>query len=195
MIATRTEIKTLLKITDSTYDALIDMQIPIVDQTVCDYCSNDFLDYNYNSFASTDFVFSAVDNSISLSGIGSKKLVANDTIRVHRSLRNDGLYTIDNVSTNKIIVNAINSVYDEDEGEGVSIYRIKYPIPLKMIAARMIDTLLNRDEVSIGTKSEKIDDYSITYEDSFQGFPMSVMSALNTYRNLYKRCDVYHGHR
>jgi hypothetical protein len=45
-----------------------------------------------------------------------------------------------------------------------------------------------------GAKSEKIDDYSVTYEDNYEGFPLSIMKALNSYRYLYK-IDLFNCHR
>lgn len=188
MIITRTEAKALLNITASTYDSFIDMQIPLVEQTICDYCNNDFVDKVFDWFSSSAIVFTSSTNSIDLEDIGNKKLIANDTIRIYKSLRNNGSLTIDTVNTDSLIINNINTIIDENENEGVYITRIDYPKPLKLTASKMIEFLIAgiTEDKTPGAKSEKIDDYQITYEDDYQGFPMSVMRALNVYRHPYK---------
>ena len=188
MIITRSEAKALLKITNTDQDSFIDLNLPTIEQIICDYCNTDFINKQFDYFSSGSISFIASDNSINMSGIENKKLVAGDSIRVYKSLRNNQTFTIDSVSTGKIIVNNIDTITDEDEGKGVYITKITYPKPLKLTAAKMMNFLiadLDEDKTP-GAKSEKIDDYSITYEDDFQGFPLSIMKALNFYRQAYK---------
>lgn len=188
MIITRTEVKSLLQITNTDNDSFIDLNLPIIEQVICDYCNTDFIDKQFDYFSSNTITFIASDNSINLSGIENKKLVANDSIRVYKSLRNNQSFTISSVDTGKIIVDSLDTIIDEDENEGVYITKINYPKPLKLTASKMLNFLiadLDEDKTP-GAKSEKIDDYSVTYEDNYQGFPMSIMKALNTYRQLYK---------
>jgi len=188
MILTRSEAKALLKITNTDQDSFIDLNLPTIEQIICDYCNTDFINKQFDYFSSGSISFIASDNSINMTGIENKKLIANDSIRVYKSLRNNQTFTIDSVSTGKIIVNDIDTIIDEDEGKGVYITKITYPKPLKLTAAKMMNFLiadLDEDKTP-GAKSEKIDDYSITYEDDFQGFPLSIMKALNFYRQAYK---------
>jgi hypothetical protein len=188
MIITRSEAKALLKITNTDQDSFIDLNLPTIEQIICDYCNTDFINKQFDYFSSGSISFISEDNSINMSGIENKKLVAGDSIRVYKSLRNNQTFTIDSVSTGKIIVNNIDTITDEDEGKGVYITKITYPKPLKLTAAKMMNFLiadLDEDKTP-GAKSEKIDDYSITYEDDFQGFPLSIMKALNFYRQAYK---------
>jgi hypothetical protein len=188
MILTRSEAKALLKITNTDQDTYIDLNLPTIEQIICDYCNTDFINKQFDYFSSGSISFIASDNSINMTGIENKKLIANDSIRVYKSLRNNQTFTIDSVSTGKIIVNDIDTIIDEDEGKGVYITKITYPKPLKLTAAKMMNFLiadLDEDKTP-GAKSEKIDDYSITYEDDFQGFPLSIMKALNFYRQAYK---------
>jgi len=188
MIITRSEAKALLKITNTDQDSFIDLNLPTIEQIICDYCNTDFINKQFDYFSSGSISFISEDNSINMSGIENKKLVAGDSIRVYKSLRNNQTFTIDSVSIGKIIVNNIDTITDEDEGKGVYITKITYPKPLKLTAAKMMNFLiadLDEDKTP-GAKSEKIDDYSITYEDDFQGFPLSIMKALNFYRQAYK---------
>src|SRR4030066_112153 len=44
MVITLSEAKTLNQISVSTYDTLINMLIPIVEDSICNYCNNHFVD-------------------------------------------------------------------------------------------------------------------------------------------------------
>lgn len=187
MIATRNEVKTLLRLTDNTYDAFIEANIPIIDQFICDYCNNDFIDLVFDYFSSSEISFDSTDNSINLTDIGDKDLIANDTIRIYKSLRNNQTFTIDTVNDDSLIVNCIDNITDEDAGEGIFIAKINYPKPLKLTVAKMIKYLISElDEDEVGVKTQKIDDYSITYIDDISGFPGSIVKPLNMYKCVYK---------
>lgn len=194
MIITRSEVKALLSISSVDYDSFIDLNIPMAEQAVCDYCNSDFIDKQFDYFSSSAVSFINSNNSINLTNIGNKKIVANDTIRVYGSLRNDQVFTVDTVNTNSLILNSIDTITDEDEGEGIFISKVKYPVPLKFIVSKMIKYNIDRLTKEQGVKSEKIDDYNITYEDNVNGFPTSIMNQLNVYRQLYK-IDLFNCNR
>jgi hypothetical protein len=105
MIITRAESKAFLKITDNDNDSFIDLNLPIIEQIICNYCNTDFIDMNFDYFVSTTITFNSDDNSINMTNIENKKLVVNDSIRVYNSLRNNQTFTIDSISTDKIILN------------------------------------------------------------------------------------------
>lgn len=188
MIITRTEVKSLLQITDTDWDTFIDMNIPIIEQVICDYCNNDFIDKRYDWFSSNEIAFVNSSNSIIFTGIGDKNLVSGDSIRIYRSKRNNQSFTIDTVNSDSLVLNDIDTVKEETADNVVYLIRLDYPKPLKLIASKMINTLISEldNTKTPGAKSEKIDDYSITYEDNYQGFPLSIMKQLNNYRYLYK---------
>jgi hypothetical protein len=196
MIITRAESKAFLKITDNDNDSFIDLNLPIIEQIICNYCNTDFIDMNFDYFVSTTITFNSDDNSINMTNIENKKLVVNDSIRVYNSLRNNQTFTIDSISTDKIIVNNIDTIIEENESESTYITRLNYPKPLKLTASKMLNFLLADldEDKTPGAKSEKIDDYSVTYEDNYEGFPLSIMKALNSYRYLYK-IDLFNCHR
>jgi hypothetical protein len=196
MIVNRNEVKALLQIDNNDNDSFIDLNLPIIEQIICDYCNDDFTDINFDYFSSNTITFLNSDNSINYSNIGNKKLVEGDTIRVYKSLRNNQTFTIDSITTNKLIVDSIDTITTEDEGKHVYITRIDYPKPLKLTASKMLNFLLADldGDKTPGAKSEKIDDYSVTYEDNYQGFPLSIMKSLNSYRQLYK-IDLFNSKR
>lgn len=183
MIITLNETKSLID--NNSSDTSINQLIPIVEQAICDYCNTDFVDENYDFFSSGNIVFLSSDNSINLSGIENKKLVVNDTIRVYNSLRNNQAFTVSSVTTDKIIVNSINTIIDENEGKAVYITKIKYPISIKFIASQMIN--YNLENLTPGMKSEKIDDYTITLQNTINGYPENYMTGLQIYRQYYKK--------
>lgn len=189
MIITRAEAKTFLGLSDTTYDTFIDLNIPMVEETICKYCRNDFIDTVFDYFVSSAIEFINSDNSINLTNIGNYKLVSGDSIRVYRSLRNNQTFTIHSVDTNKLILSDIDSVTDEDEGESVYVTKITYPRNLKLTASKMLKFLISEmsDNNNLTVKSEKIDDYSITFDrdNYFMGFPIGIMSPLNEYRVPY----------
>jgi hypothetical protein len=188
LIITLNEVKTILQ--DSTLsDSLINMFIPLVEADICKYCNNHFIDEEFDFISSGDVSFLSTDNSINLNDIGTKKLVPNDSIRIFSSFRNNGTFTIDSISNNKLIVNSIDTIKDELSSENNTVYitKIRYPIPLKFIAAKLINWQLksNNSDFTIGVKSEKIDDYQITFEESINGYPSSFMTPLQQYRCLF----------
>jgi hypothetical protein len=182
VIITADEVKTLLQ-NDNIDSDLLDLNIPIVEQAICEYCNNHFIDKQFDFFSSSNISFVNSDNSINMTDIENKKLVAGDSIRVYKSLRNNQTFTIDEVSTGKIIVNSIDTINDEDENETVYIAKIKYPIPAKFTAAQMIN--YNMEKFTPGVKSEKIDDYSIVREEVIGGYPAGYMTSLQSYRQVY----------
>lgn len=187
MIITLSECKSLLQITGSTSDELIKANIPIVEQAIVDYCNNDFILRQFDPILSSAISFNSSDNSINLTNIGNKKLVANDTIRVYNSLRNDAVYTIDSVETNKLIINDINTLIDElsSENETVYIAKIKYPIPLRFLAAQMIK--FNLQKFTHGYIKETVDDHSWELDPNMSnGYPKNLMSGLKSYRLVFK---------
>lgn len=196
MIISLTETKTLLQITSSAYDSLINMLIPIVESTIVDYCNNEFVDvYNaINGILPTVYAylsttsFAASDNSINDSSedFTTKNFKANDSIRVYNSLHNDKSFTISSVAAHKIILNSIDTVKDESAGNTIVFCRLAYPLALKFTASQMIKWGLQKQGILF--KSEKIDDYSYTREDNLiMGYPSQIMSTLNDYRSLYKK--------
>jgi hypothetical protein len=189
MIATLTEIKKLLQLNDSTYDEIISALIPIVENKIFTHCKNHFINTNFDYVSSSNFVFAESDNSISFTNIGvNYKLVIGDTIRVYESFRNDGVYTIDSMTTNKLILNPINQVQDENEGQYCYLTTLKFPISLKMSVASMVNFKMRHIDKA-GIASEKIDDYQVNYPSSKE-YPDGILVSLNDYRCVFTN-DIY----
>ncbi|OGS41376.1 MAG: hypothetical protein A3K77_06375 [Euryarchaeota archaeon RBG_13_31_8] len=196
MVITLSEAKTLNQISVSTYDTLINMLIPIVEDSICNYCNNHFVD-SYKSinnilptvyYYSNTCSFDNTDNSLNDSAVGFDFTTLNfkitDTIRIYNSISNDGPRTIKTISAAKIILESLNTVYDEIEGNTIVIARVTYPQTLKLVAASMVKYLMVKQ--TPGFKSETLYSYSYTKEsDMVGGYPKGIMDQLNDYRSIY----------
>lgn len=199
MIITVTEAKTLLGITALTYDTIIKAYIPIVEAAICQYCKDEFVEVKKNyldTFSirmykyATTLSFVALTNSMndSAGGLASTDFKVGDSVRIYNSLDNEGFYTIKTIAAGSIVFEDVNTIYDEAAGQNILMCRVRYPIDLKMVAARMINYSIRKNNP--GVKSESIDDYSYTNYDDKQfvsGYPATIMNQLNQHRALYKR--------
>jgi len=186
MIATRSEIKQILQITNTDSDALIDMLIPITEQSICDYCNNDFIDCNYEYYTNDNITFDSNDNSINATDVG-KYLIAGDSIRVYNSLRNNYSFTAKTVTNDKIIVEDLDTILNETYiYTAPYIVKIAYPRSLKFAFAKMIEYSMTKQNQTY--KREKIDDYEYELNLSTTGeFPASLTTSLQKFRKLIKR--------
>lgn len=198
MIATLAEIKTLLGITVSTYDTQIKANIPLIEEAICSYCNNDFLDVKtsyklgyilavYTYKATLSFVASTNsinDSANSLAGLNFK---AGDSVRVYNSIHNDQIFTIKTVAVGSIVFEDVDTVANESAGSSILMARLAWPKPLKNIVADMAKFKINKN-INIAVKSESIDDYSYTNIDEFvNGFPKTLMQSCNAFRCLIRK--------
>lgn len=186
MIITLNKAKTLLQIGDTSKDTLIESIIPIVEAFVCDYCNTDFVDKYFDYISSNAISFDNASGIITFNNISSSDFEVGDNLRVYGSLRNDGVYTIDIITTNTITINDINSLVNESSGESIILTKTIYPKSIDLIVSQMINHILNIPKMTPGLVSEKIDDYSYSLSDFTNGYPSTVIAGLKIYRQLYK---------
>jgi hypothetical protein len=187
--------KTLLQINVSTYDTLINMLIPIIENEIVEYCNNEFI-ATYESLNgimptvymySNTMYFTTLDNSLNddTEDFTTKNFKTGDVLRVYNSLHNDRMYTIISIATHKIILDSINIVNDESSGNTFVVARVDFPETLKFTASRMIKWGMQKYGFF---KQEKFDDYSYTRDEKLvKGYPESIISGLNDYRSLYRK--------
>lgn len=186
--------KTLLQISGSTYDTLITMLLPIVEEAIIKYTNNHFIDsydgilgitptvYTYGN----TFSFLNSDNSVNNTDkdFTSMEFQVDDNVRVYDSLHNNKVFKIATIAATKITFDTDISIVDEDNDNTIIIGRVKYPEPIKLVAADMVGYKLQKRGKYF--KSEKIDDYSYTRDDKLiNGYPQSIMSQLDDYSSLY----------
>lgn len=183
MIATRSEIKTLLQITDTSKDSLIDALIPIVQDEIVEYCNSHFsrtiLNTDNEEFDGGDTIsFTASTKTIADSNSGLPFSVGQD-IYIDGSRYNDGHYTIGTASSAAIVT--AETLIDEAEGAAVSIKLVVWPKALKMIVADMIQHKINGKDA--GVTGESISGaMSMSFGEEIGSYPQSLLNGLNKFR-------------
>jgi len=186
-IITTNEVKTLLQITATATDSLIDTLIPVVTSDVHEYTNNYFQNYK-TKIESGTFVFDA-----SLKTLTSDYDFAEDygyatgqDVIISGSLKNNGIHTISSVSDNVItfVATSISTIADEDSNARTTIVKMEYPEALKLVVARMINYYLQENKDNV--KSESISRYSVTYanDSMVNGYPKSIISGLNRWKRV-----------
>jgi hypothetical protein len=179
----KTNIKALLGITETTYDIQIDMLIPQLLDTICEYCRNDFLLYGRNGYVYDNKEMVATANTITLTT--SIPLSAGDFIRLYGTDYNDGLYQVYSYSSGVITIESSKEMKAETITSGY-IALIDFPSNIITVVCDYIKNNIVRD----GTvKSEKIDDTSIDYFAPFNSssFISHNSTLLNNYRKVFRQ--------
>jgi ATP-dependent helicase/DNAse subunit B len=198
MIATLSEIKVLLGLSDTTKDALITANMPLVENAIISYCKNDFVEYNQLTpgmpriFIQTDNIrfvsgTNSIDRTDTSIDLSSYKLAVGDNLKIYDSYHNNKVFTIKTITADSIIFESVNTVKAEDNSEWVTIARVVYPEELKRVYSMMINYNLNKSNLS-GLESESILGYSYKISPSnIYGYPDAFMSELSPYRKIIRR--------
>jgi hypothetical protein len=191
---TTAEVKSVLGITDTTYDTDIAFFLPYVEKDIIEHCNNAFRDgYIYRKSSSAlEFVRGDSDtyDYITDTDAEFKKHGFRDgmDIVVEGGYSNVGLYTISSASTGKLTLDEYEVLEDQDQdstsdehmiGE-IRISRVKWPDALKLPAAKMVWWLIAEPKPG-DAQSESLDDYSITYAGS-HAYPTRVVRMLDKWR-------------
>jgi hypothetical protein len=191
MIDTLSNIKTLLQISDTSKDILINMLMPLVENNIHDITKNDFIKANEQKYISAITISFDKDNSKILDSDNNlDTFESGQTIKVFGSYHNDAIYYVNEVAEDGsyLVINSESELIDEDAGQTIRIYKVTYPKALKLINANMINHRLSKNNGNV--VSESIDDYSVSYaQDGQQGYPRSIILDLNTYKKFYRSED------
>jgi hypothetical protein len=183
MIATRTEIKTLLQIVSNVNDALIDALIPIVQGEIIDYCNTHFARTILNSSneeyeGSNTISFTALTKTITDTS-SNLPFAAGQDVYIAGSRYNDGHVSLVTAGTGSMVTSEV--LYDEVAGADVTIKLVVWPKALKMIVADMIAYKISGKEN--GVVSESISGaISTNYAKEYGSYPETIYTALNKYR-------------
>ena len=193
-LMTTAEVKSILGITDSTYDTQIAFFIPYVERDLIDYLNNQFMDGYVYRESGSDFAFVRGDSDTTdyISDTSAEFLVkgflSGMDITVNNSGANDGLFHIDSASTGKLKLTEYGILIDQDQDDTsddnyigtVLISRIKWPDAIKLPATKMVWSLIDDAKVNDAI-SERLDDYSITYAGS-NAYPTKIINMLAKWR-------------
>ena len=192
MLMTTAEVKSILRITDTTHDTDIEFFLPYVAKDIIENCNNGFQDgYIYRKSSSAlEFVRGDSDTYDSITDTEAEfvKHGFRDgmDIVVEGGYSNVGLYSIDSASTGKLLLDEYEVLENQDQDDTahvigtIKISRVKWPDALKLPAAKMVWYLIKQAKVD-DVKSESLDDYSITYVGS-HAYPTRIADMLNKWR-------------
>ena len=135
------------------------------------YTNNDFQNRNIRFLASS--VGTVLNSS-------SPFIVKGDTIQVSESRVNDGLYVVEDVGDNSIVVD--RPLFPVEHN---LVTKVEYPIDVQMGVINLMKwEITNRDKV--GIKSETLSRHSVTYYDQdannqVMGYPTTLLGFLKPY--------------
>jgi len=193
-LMTTAEVKSVLGITASTYDTQIAFFLPIVEEDLIAYLNNSFADgYVYRESASAfTFVRGDSDTADYITDTEAefleKGFLSGMDITIQGGGANVGLHTISSASTDKLKLADYGILINQDQNDtkddnyigSVLISRVKWENALKLPAAKMVWSLIDNAKVD-DVKSEKIDDYSITYIGG-NAYPKAITDMLQKWR-------------
>ena len=185
-IVSRAEVKTILQITDSSKDGLIDALLPSIEGYILGFTNNLFTDPVVRISASTLSFVSGTPATITDSGLGFVEagFVAGMAIYVEGTWFNDGYYSLDTVEAGTLTLATGEKLRNESpsSNRSVNIFRAKIPEAVKHAAAQMIDFLSKNTD---GISTEKVGNYSVSYDLSKKGgFPENIIGKLSLFRRL-----------
>jgi hypothetical protein len=193
-LMTTAEVKNVLGITSSTYDTQIAFFLPLVEDDLIDYLNNTFSDgYVYRESGSAfEFVRGDSDTADYIGDTEAefveKGFLSGMDIIVQGGGANVGLHTISSASTGRLLLSETGVLIAQDQDDtkddnsigSILITRVKWPNALKLPAAKMVWSLIDEAKVN-DAKSEKLDDYSITYVGS-NAYPTKIIHMLDKWR-------------
>lgn len=191
MLMTTAECKSLLNITSTTYDSLIETYIPFVWKDITRYTNNNYVQRNIRSYQWSFSTSKTITIEVTSTYDFTKEFLAGDTILVDKSYLNDNFYTISTRSTHVLTVNeSINAENSTDYQITSYIYRCSIPDEVKLIASKMVwFNVLNTTAVNGGIASESYGGYSVSYRDNnnpqFGLYPQALLSGLKRVIKLW----------
>jgi hypothetical protein len=159
--------------------------VPIIQDRICLLTNNYF---QTDLYVQGNVVFNASAHTIVMSDadFNSENFLASDDILVYNSYRNDGFFTLSSVSGSTLTIISSQSVVDELSGASILISVVKWPKPIKQIAALMVEYDYSvRPKQSANIKSRSLGPWSESYtsgsEDQY-GYPTRITDGLIPYR-------------
>ena len=165
--------------------------IPIVQERICLLCNNYFLIEDIN--VSGTATFNATARSIILAtGVYWENygFQANDDVFIYNSYRNDGVVTIESLTTETVILTSvcsvINEAFNNNLGKNIFFSAVRWPVSVQQVAAKMIYYDLDlRDKVSANIKSRSLGPLSESFtegEKDEYGYPLKITNQLDSFK-------------
>lgn len=194
-LMTTAEVKSILRITDATYDTDIGTFLPYVENDIIDYLKNAFQDgYVYReSGTALEFVPDTSTGDYITdedAEFVEKGFTDGMDIVIEGGYANVGLYHISSASAGQLtltekgelVAQDLNDTKDDHYTGSVRISRVHWPDAIKLPAAKMVWWLIQNAQTN-DVQSESLDDYSITYAGS-NAYPSRVIRMLDKWRQV-----------
>jgi hypothetical protein len=191
MIVSATQVTLWTSISASVNTILSKNYIDIVQERVQLITNNYFCSDDLSLQATV--LFNATARSITLDGSTEYWInygfQAGDDFLIYRSWRNDGVFTINSLLNETLVVissqSVINERFNNNNGPTVYFSVIKWPKDIQSIACEMIyfDAEI-RPEVSANVKSNSFGPFSETYttDTDEYGYPQNIIDKLTKYK-------------
>ena len=191
---TRAEVKSVLRITDTTYDSDIDFFLPLVERDIIDYTNNAFQDRYVYRESGNALAFVIGDSDTGDQITDQEEDFVEDGFRstmdivVEGGGANVGYYHLSSASTGRLVIDEYARFVPQDQDDtkddnligSIRISRVKWPRALKLTAAKMIWHLIS-DAKPDDVQSERIGNYSVTFAGS-NAYPTRVLDGLRQYK-------------
>jgi hypothetical protein len=189
MVVSATQVTLWTSITASVNTILSKNYIDIVQERIFLIANNYFTSDDLSLEATV--LFNATTRSITLDGNAyweNYGFQTGDDFLIYRSWRNDGVYTINSLSNDTLVVissqSVINERFNNNNGSTIYFSVIKWPKDIQSIACEMIyfDSEI-RPEVSANVKSNSFGPFSETYtiDTDNYGYPKNIIDKLDKY--------------
>lgn len=189
MIISLDETKSLLQISDTSKDALIENLIPIVQDFVIKFTENSFE-------ILTDTVY-RLSNKLSFEAGNPPKILDSENqfvamgftsgleIKVKGSKFNDNYYKIDSLTDGVLNLSSFDTLTTEPAHNlfTVLITVVQFPKGIKLPVSKLIDFHLDKQKTS-NVSSESLGDHSVSYQSSGGSYPKHLLDDLAQYRLL-----------
>jgi len=195
VIIDKEECKALVDHTDADNDDLIERLIPLVQDDLVDYCNNTFPDPIINYWCAEVSFVSGTSDTITdgQSEFVKKRFAAGMDIFVKHNSSNQGIYELSTVAAGTLTLTSgssgtgselVSMAYNDTNypcGDAL-IYKIVWPKPLKLVAARMVWYLVEHAKPA-GELNENVDGVIKAY-DRTRSYPREIMEMADKYRRL-----------
>ena len=179
---TKAEAKTLLGISDTSQDTLIETLLPLVKAEIIERTRNSFL-VVASQIVSDTISFAASSPAVisdSDSGFLDANFYSGCAVKIYGSLLNDGIYEVTTVAAGSLTLATGETLVAEAVGEEMTVTRVKWPQDLKLDAAHIINYYLTK-QGKLVTSETLPGGYSVDFKSDSQ-----VWARLNKWRKPYK---------
>ena len=189
-IVTPSVVKAINGITGTGSDSQIVTLTPLVTEMALDWCKNHFMDDPRVYVVSDAIYFDATSKEIRSTSVdfAAEGFLAGHTVRVRGSIAADGYYLVSSVTAlsgglSTIVLNSKEVLSDSAASPQTVVGRAIIPAGFKVVLARAIAAHL-RSAQSFDVKSERIGDYSITYDSAEERSNLFRSLGFGQYRKL-----------